>query len=172
MPRKYHLNSLSWYFYACFWVENGFTYDSKEQILCFCMKNIIYKSPTLSHPTWSFWSVGTLGTGPPPLLSKRVMAPSVTVLQNNVCIWSQCIRVFWRTYYVRSALYTGRMLVITLLTGFLPLQFLFLFVSSSNLWGSCNFVCTYSINPWKTGSAYKVFTNKGPCFMFVARKHS
>lgn len=54
MPRKYHFSSLPWSFYACFLVENGFPYDLKDQVLCFCMANIICKSPTLSHPAWSF----------------------------------------------------------------------------------------------------------------------
>lgn len=58
MPRKYHFSSLPWWFYACFLVENGFPYDSKGQVLCFCMENIVCESPTLSHPAWSFWSVG------------------------------------------------------------------------------------------------------------------
>lgn len=139
---------------------------------CFWEKNIIYKNPTLSYPIWSSWSVDTLGMVPSLILRKRLMAPSITVLQNNVFIWSRWRRVFWRTCCVRSALYISPMLVINLLTGFLPLQFLFLFVSSPDLWGSCNFVCTYSINWVKTSSVYKMLTNKGPCFIFVARKHS
>lgn len=170
MPRKYHLNSLFSCFYVWFWAENGFTYDLKDQILCFWMKNIIYESPTLSHPAWSSWSVATLGMGPPLILRKRIMAPSVTLLQNNVFSWSQWKRVFWRTCYVRSALYTSHMLVITLLTGFLPLQFLFLFVSSPDLQGSCNFVRTYSIKLSENKQSIQDVNQQGDMFYFCSWK--
>lgn len=105
---------------------------------------------------------------PPPILRKRAVAASVTVVQNEACISSQCT-VFCRTYYVRSALNTWPMLVITLWTGFLPLKFLFLqCVSSPDLCSTCNFVCTYCINWPKPGSVYKMLPSKGPSF--VARK--
>lgn len=54
MPRKYHFSSLPWCFYACVLVENGFPCDLEDQVLCFCMENIMCESPTLSHPARSF----------------------------------------------------------------------------------------------------------------------
>lgn len=129
-----------------FWVGTGFTNDAKDQILRSWMKNITEKSPTLLHSTLSFRGVGTLGVGPPLIPSNRVMAPSVPVLQNSFWIWSWW-RVFWRPCYVWSVWYSWHMLIITLLTGFLPLQFLFLFVSSADLRGSSNFVCNIFHKP-------------------------